>query len=211
MRYWNLGLRLGGVDVLRVQPTLLDPVHGISVSEKVTVPTFKVMAEVEYFELSSHPGSGALVLHSVEGHTATLLPSLTSGRYSARLRLIDVASGSYTELVGGNDELALSVPQIKLVGGMELTEIGRISSCPGAKSDLGYVHSRRIHDCRYPRCVEQRDQSRSEVALPESVGNLHLGPSPIMTVRADDNLSLQARDVIKLRLNTGSAWNEYGS
>jgi hypothetical protein len=29
-----------------------------------------------------------------------------------------------------------------------------------------------------------------------------------MTVRADDNLSLQARDVIKLRLNTGSAWNE---
>jgi hypothetical protein len=25
-----------------------------------------------------------------------------------------------------------------------------------------------------------------------------------MTVRADDNLSLQARDVIKLRLNTGS-------
>jgi hypothetical protein len=47
MRYWNLGLRLGGVDVLRVQPTLLDPVHGISVSEKVTVPTFKVMAEVD--------------------------------------------------------------------------------------------------------------------------------------------------------------------
>jgi hypothetical protein len=24
----SLGLRLGGVDVLRVQPTLLDPVHG---------------------------------------------------------------------------------------------------------------------------------------------------------------------------------------
>jgi hypothetical protein len=47
MRYWNLCLRLGGVDVLRVQPTLLDPVHGISVSEKVTVPTFKVMAEVD--------------------------------------------------------------------------------------------------------------------------------------------------------------------
>jgi hypothetical protein len=51
------------------------------------------MAEVDkYFELSSHPGSGALVLHSVEGHTATLLPSLTSGRYPARLRLIDVAN-----------------------------------------------------------------------------------------------------------------------
>jgi hypothetical protein len=63
------------------------------------------MAEVDkYFELSSHPGSGALVLHSVEGHTATLLPSLTSGRYPARLRLIDVAS--IMRLVGGNDELA---------------------------------------------------------------------------------------------------------
>jgi hypothetical protein len=39
---------------------------------KVTVPTFKVMAEVDkYFELSSHPGSGAMVIHSVEGNTAT--------------------------------------------------------------------------------------------------------------------------------------------
>jgi hypothetical protein len=37
------------------------------------------MAEVDkYFELSSHPGSGAMVIHSVEGNTATLLPSLTS-------------------------------------------------------------------------------------------------------------------------------------
>jgi hypothetical protein len=45
----------------------------LNVSEKVTVPTFKVMAEVDkYFELSSHPGSGAMVIHSVEGNTATL-------------------------------------------------------------------------------------------------------------------------------------------
>jgi hypothetical protein len=41
----------------RVQPGIPDPVHGLNVSEKVTVPTFKVMAEVDkYFELSSHPG-----------------------------------------------------------------------------------------------------------------------------------------------------------
>jgi hypothetical protein len=40
----------------RVQPGIPDPVHGLNVSEKVTVPTFKVMAEVDkYFELSSHP------------------------------------------------------------------------------------------------------------------------------------------------------------
>jgi hypothetical protein len=65
-----------------------------------------------------------------------------------------------------------------------------------------------IHDCRYPRCVEQRDQSRVALTA-ENVGNLHLGPLAD-NVRADDNLSLQARDVIKLRLNTGSAWNECG-
>jgi hypothetical protein len=43
-----------------------------------------------------------------------------------------MSSGSYTEMVGGNDERALSVPQIKLVGGMELTEIGKdlkLSGC----------------------------------------------------------------------------------
>jgi hypothetical protein len=210
----SLGLRLGGVDVLRVQPTLPDPVHGISVSEKVTVPTFKVMAEVDkYFELSSHPGSGALVLHSVEGHTATLLPSVTSLDVTpARLRLIDVASGSYTEMVGGNDELALSVPQIKLVGGMELTEIGKDLKLSGCEKVILDTCTLDASTTVGTLAVSNNVISLgAKVALTaESVGNLHLGPSPTMSVRADDNLSLQARDVIKLRLNTGSAWNEYG-
>jgi 3D (Asp-Asp-Asp) domain-containing protein len=104
-----------------VQPGIPDPVHGLNVSEKVTVPTFKVMAEVDkYFELSSHPGSGAMVIHSVEGTQ----PRSYSHHWMSRLRdlLVDVASGSY-RLVGGNDELAVSVPQIKFVGGMRMTEI----------------------------------------------------------------------------------------
>jgi hypothetical protein len=87
-----VGLRIGG-DVSRVQPGIPDPVHGLNVSEKVTVPTFKVMAEVDkYFELSSHPGSGAMVIHSVEGTQ----PRSYSHHWMSRLRdlLVDVASGS---------------------------------------------------------------------------------------------------------------------
>jgi hypothetical protein len=63
--------------------------------EKVTVPTFKVMAEVDkYFELSSHP-VGCHGHSQRGGNTATLLPSLTSLDVTpARLRLVDVASGS---------------------------------------------------------------------------------------------------------------------
>jgi hypothetical protein len=68
-------------------------VHGLNVSEKVTVPTFKVMAEVDkYFELSSHPGSGAMVIHSVEETQPLTYVSHWMSRL--RLRLVDVASGS---------------------------------------------------------------------------------------------------------------------
>jgi hypothetical protein len=56
----------------------MDPVHGLNVSEKVTVPTFKVMAEVDkYFELSSHPRSGAMVIHSVEEKRPSTVSHIT--------------------------------------------------------------------------------------------------------------------------------------
>jgi hypothetical protein len=75
----------------RVQPGIPDPVHGLNVSEKVTVPTFKVMAEVDKY-FSALIGSGAMVIHSVE-ETQPLLPSLTSLDV-ARDFPVDVASGS---------------------------------------------------------------------------------------------------------------------
>jgi hypothetical protein len=90
-----VGLRIGGVDVSRVQPGIPDPVHGLNVSEKVTVPTFKVMAEVDkYFELSSHPGRVPWSFTAWRKHSRSY--RLTSLDVTpARLRLVD-ASGSYT-------------------------------------------------------------------------------------------------------------------
>jgi hypothetical protein len=50
-------------------------VHGLNVSEKVTVPTFKVMAEVDkYFQLSS----GRVPWSFTAWRKQPLLPSLTS-------------------------------------------------------------------------------------------------------------------------------------
>jgi hypothetical protein len=121
-----VGLRIGGVDVSRAA-WYSGPRACLNVSEKVTVPTFKVMAEEDkYFELSSHPRSGAMVIHSVEGNTATLY-RLSLDVTPARLRSSMWHPALY-ELVGGNDELAVSVPQIKFVGGMRMTEIVKVSS-----------------------------------------------------------------------------------
>jgi hypothetical protein len=120
-----VGLRIGGVDVSRAA-WYSGPRACLNVSEKVTVPTFKVMAEVDkYFELSSHPRSGAMVIHSVE----ETQPRSTVSHWMSRLR--DCSSmwhPALYELVGGNDELAVSVPQIKFVGGMRMTEIVKVSS-----------------------------------------------------------------------------------
>jgi 3D (Asp-Asp-Asp) domain-containing protein len=208
-----VGLRIGGVDVSRVQPGIPDPVHGLNVSEKVTVPTFKVMAEVDkYFELSSHPGSGAMVIHSVEGNTATLLPSLTSLDVTpARLRLVDVASGSYTELVGGNDELAVSVPQIKFVGGMRMTEIVKdlkLTGCEQITLDTCTLDASSTANTLAVSNDIISLGSKVSIAA-ESIGNVRIGPTPDITVRADDTMALQARNDITLRLNDGTKWNEY--
>jgi 3D (Asp-Asp-Asp) domain-containing protein len=60
-----------------------------------------------------------MVIHSVEEQPLTVshITGCHACETSAR------RCGSYTELVGGNDELAVSVPQIKFVGGMRMTEI----------------------------------------------------------------------------------------
>jgi hypothetical protein len=63
-----------------------------------------------------------MVIHSVE-ETQPRSYRL-SHHWMSRLR--DFGSSMWrllTELVGGNDELAVSVPQIKFVGGMRMTEI----------------------------------------------------------------------------------------
>lgn len=210
----TLGLRLGGVDILRVDPTVDDPSLGVSVSERLTAPVLKVSAEVDkYFELTAHPGTGAMTIESTEGRTATLLPAETSLDVTpARLRLIDVPSGSYTEMVGGNDQLALSVPSIRLVDGMSLQESEKTLVVVGCEA-------LRLETCTLDASTDPAVLAISNAAMSlggdvtmtaESSGNLLLGPSPDVTVRTDATLTLQSEDAVKLRLKSGSQWNEYG-
>jgi 3D (Asp-Asp-Asp) domain-containing protein len=109
----------------------------------------------------------------------------------ARLRLVDVASGSYTELVG-NDELAVSVPQIKFVGGMRMTEIVK---------DLKLTGCEQI---TLDTCTLDASSTANTLAVSNDIISLGSKVSiaaeslvrpyrtHTITVRADDTMALQA-------------------
>jgi hypothetical protein len=95
------------------------------------------------------------------GNTATLLPSLTSLDVTpARLRLVD-GHPALRELVGGNDELAVSVPQIKFVGGMRMTEIVKDLKLTGCRSPWIHVRGCVVY-CEYASRFERYHQLGSE-------------------------------------------------
>jgi hypothetical protein len=120
-----------------------------------------------------------------------------------------VASGSYTELVGGNDELAVSVPQIKFVGGMRMTEIVK---------DLKLTGCEQI---TLDTCTLDASSTANTLAVSNDIilgSKVSIAAESLATSVSDPHQTLQSepttrwpcrRNDITLRLNDGTKWNEY--